>query len=88
MFTRVSLKLGRKEAMIVPAIAVLQTTGTNERYVMLQENGKARKVVVNILNRYDDQLEIQSPEIKGSEQLIIAGQTDLEEGDPVKVVVE
>lgn len=88
MFARVGVKVGRKEALIVPAIAVLQTSGTNERYVMLHDNGQARKVVVNILNRYDDQLEIGSPGIQGGEQLIIAGQTDLEHGDPVKVVVE
>jgi RND family efflux transporter MFP subunit len=88
MFARVSLKLGEKEALIVPAIAVLQTPGTNERYVMLHENGTAKKVIVRILNRYDDQLEIASPELQGGEELIYAGQSNLEQGDPVKLVVE
>jgi RND family efflux transporter MFP subunit len=88
MFARVSLKLGEKEAMIVPSIAVLQQSGTNERYIMLNENGTARRVTVRILNRYDDQLEIASPELKGGEQLIFAGQGDLEDGDPVNVVTE
>ncbi len=78
MFARVSLKLGVKEALIVPAIAVLQQSGTNERYVMLAENGTARKVTVKILNRHDDQLEIASPDLKGGEQLIYAGQSNLE----------
>lgn len=86
MFARVSLVLGKKEALIVPAIAVLQQSGTNQRYVMLQENGAASKVVVSIQSRQDDQLEIASEEIKGGEQLIIAGQSHLENGAPVKVV--
>ena len=88
IFARVSLKLGQKEALIVPAIAVMQQSGTNERYVMLHEEGTARRVTVNIVSRHDDQLEIASPDIKGGEQLIYAGQSNLENGAPVKVVVE
>jgi RND family efflux transporter MFP subunit len=86
MFARVSLKLGEKEALIVPAITVMQTSGTNERYVMLNEGGVAHKVTVQIVNRYDDQLEIASSGIHGGEQLIYAGQSSLEEGDPISVV--
>jgi RND family efflux transporter MFP subunit len=88
MFARVTLKLGEKEALIVPAISVLQTAGTNERYVMLNDNGIAKKVVVHVVNRYDDQLEIASSQLQGGEQLIFAGQSSLEQGDPVKVVEE
>ncbi|MDX2430493.1 MAG: efflux RND transporter periplasmic adaptor subunit [Bacteroides sp.] len=88
MFARVNLILGKKEALVVPAISVLQQAGTNERYVMLHENGKARKVTVNIMSRQDDQLEIASPEIKGGESLIIAGQSHLENGNLVNVVVD
>lgn len=88
MFARVSLILGKKKALVVPAISVLQQTGTNERYVMLNENGTAKRVIVNIISRQDDQLEIASPEIKGGEQLIIAGQSHLENGAPVNVVVD
>jgi len=88
MFARVSLKLGEKEAMIVPAIAVLQQTGTNERYVMLHEDGKAKRVTVQILNRHDDQLEISSPVLKGGEELIYAGQGKLENASPVNVVAD
>ena len=88
MFARVNLKLGKKEALLVPSVAVLHQTGTNEKYVMLSENGIAKKVSVRIISRMDDQLEIASPMIQGGEQLIIAGQTNLEDGSPVKVVVE
>jgi len=88
MFARVNLKLGETDALIVPSIAVMQQAGTNERYVMLHENGTAKKVIVKIVTRHDDQLEISSPEIQGGEELIYAGQTKLENGDPVNVVVD
>ncbi|RKZ97978.1 MAG: efflux transporter periplasmic adaptor subunit, partial [Gammaproteobacteria bacterium] len=88
MFARVSLKLGQREALIVPAIAVLQQPGTNERYVMIHDNGTARKVAVKIMNRMDDQLEIASPELKEGEEIVLVGQANLKNGAPVKVVVE
>lgn len=88
MFARVRLKLGETDALIVPSIAVMQQAGTNERYVMLHENGTAKKVTVQIVNRHDDMLEIASSEIQGGEKLIFAGQTKLENGDPVNVVVD
>lgn len=88
MFARVALKLGVSEALIVPSIAVLQQAGTNERYIMLHENGTARRVTVRIVKRHDDQLEIASPDLKGGEQLIYAGHNNLEDGEPVQVVVE
>ena len=88
MFARVSLKLGEGEALIVPSIAVLKQSGTNERYVMLHESGQAIKVPVTIVNRHDDQLEIESAELQGGEELIYTGHTELESGDPVNVVSE
>ena len=88
MFARVNLKLGEADALIVPAISVMQQTGTNERYIMVHENGKAKKVTVQIVTRHDDQLEISSPSIQGGEELIYAGQSRLENGDPVNVVVD
>lgn len=86
MFARVSLKLGEKEALIVPAITVLQQTGTNERYIMVHENGNAKRITVRILNRYDDKLEIASEYLQGGEELIIAGQVNLDDGESVNVV--
>lgn len=88
MFARVSLKLGETDALIVPAISVMQQTGTNERYIMVHESGKAKKVTVQIVSRHDDQLEIFSASIQGGEELIYAGQSRLENGDPVNVVVD
>jgi RND family efflux transporter MFP subunit len=86
MFVRVYLRLGERDALVVPSIAVMQQAGTSQRYIMLHEDGKARRVNVQIVNRHDDQLEIASPEIEGGEQLIYAGQNNVEDGDPVNVV--
>ncbi len=88
MFARVNLKLGKGEALIVPSVAVLKQSGTNNRYIILNENGLAQKVRVDIVNRHDDQLEITSPELQGGEELIYIGHTELESGDPIEVVTD
>jgi len=88
MFARVSLIMGEKMALLVPSIAVLQVSGTNERYVMLNNNGTAQRVTVKILKRHDDQLEIDSPGIHEGEQLIYAGQSELEDGAKITVVAD
>lgn len=88
MFCRVSLDMGEQMALVVPAIAVLKTQGSNERYVFLEENGIAHRVVVNIGKRFDDKLEVISDEIKEGSNLIVSGQARLVNGVRVKVVTE
>ncbi len=87
MFARVSLDLGESEAIIVPATAVIKQEGTNDRYIFLANDGHlARKVFVEIGDRYDDKLEIISKEIKVGDKIIIAGQEKLLDGSFIKVV--
>jgi membrane fusion protein, multidrug efflux system len=88
MFCRVTLDLGEQMALVVPAISVLKTQGSNERYVFIEENGTARRVVVNIGKRFDDKLEMISDEIKEGSNLIVSGQAKLVNGDRVNVVTE
>jgi len=88
MFARVTLELGKREAMIVPALAILNAPGTNDKYVFIVQDGKAHQVFVKILKRYDDRFEITSPELKGGEQLVISGNRNLDEQMEVKIVNE
>ncbi len=88
MFARVSLTLGKRQAMIVPAVAILNSPGTNNKYVFIEKDGKAHQVFVTILKRYDDRFEITSPELNGGEQLIVTGNRNLDEQTPVKIVNE
>jgi membrane fusion protein (multidrug efflux system) len=88
MFARVSLRMGETKALVVPAITVMHQSGTNQRYIMVLEDGSAKRINVQIVSRYDDQLEISSPQIQGGEQLIYAGQAKLEDGDKVNVVTD
>ncbi len=85
MFARSTLELEQVEAFVVPSLAVLKLQGTNERLVFIEDNGIARRVVVELGERFDDMVEILSPEISAGDNLIIAGQARLVDGVAVTV---
>ncbi len=87
MFARVYLDLGEADALVVPALAVIKQEGTNDRYVFIANDGhKARRIRVNVGDRYDDMVEIISDEIKEGDQIIISGQDKLMDNSSIKVV--
>lgn len=86
MFARASMELEQLRAFVVPSLAILKLQGSNERYVFLEENGIARRVTVEIGDRYDDKVELISDEINEGDKLIVAGQSRLLDGMQVNVV--
>jgi membrane fusion protein, multidrug efflux system len=85
MFARARLELDQVEAFVVPALAVLKLQGSDERYVFLEEDGSARRVVVQIGDRFDDMVEVISDEIYVGDKLIVAGQARLLDGVAVRI---
>jgi len=85
MFVRVSLDLGEVETFVVPASTVLQQEGTNERFVFIDADNVAKRVVVALGQRFDDMLEIASSELKEGDKLISEGQAKLINGDKLVV---
>ena len=87
MFARVSLNMGEIESLILPAIAVTKQEGTNDRYVFLAgSDSTARKIRVDIGNRFDDKLEVISSDIKEGDQVIFAGQEKLLDKSQITIV--
>ncbi|UCG27007.1 MAG: efflux RND transporter periplasmic adaptor subunit [Bacteroidales bacterium] len=88
MFARIHLILGKRKALVVPAITVLQQPGTNDKYIFINNDGVAQRVFVRIGERFDEQLEIISGQLKGGEELIFAGQNRLEDRDSLRIVTQ
>jgi len=76
MFSRVNMNLGEINALLVPSLAVMKQTGTNERYVFVFEEGKAIRKTVQVGKLFDDRIEILSG-LKPNDQLIVLGQGSL-----------
>lgn len=85
MYCSANLKLGQVEAVLVSSQVVLKTQGSNERYVFINENGKAKQVFVQLGERVNDMVEIISADIKIGDQLVVEGQGRLVSGDKLKI---
>ncbi len=80
MYGTIDFFIGNTETMVVPAIAVLKLQGSNDRYVFLNKDGKAKRVNVKLGRRFEDQVELISDEIREGDELIVVGQGRLVDG--------
>lgn len=85
MFSRVTLDLDKEVALLIPAIAVLKMQGSNDRYLFIEKDNVARRVPVTIGKRYDDLIEVESPDLKEGDLIVVSGQSRLLEGTRVKI---
>jgi RND family efflux transporter MFP subunit len=80
MYVRTTLALGQVDALVVPYQSVLKLTGSNDRYVFVNDGGKARRVSVTLGQRFNDQIEIipvKANDIKEGDELVVVGQAKL-----------
>ncbi|MBI9054626.1 MAG: efflux RND transporter periplasmic adaptor subunit [Bacteroidales bacterium] len=86
MFSRVSLSIDKVEAIVVPAITILKQNGTNNRYIyVVDKNGEARKIDIEIVNRFNENVEIYSNELNEGDLVVVAGQEKLANGIEVEI---
>jgi len=86
MYTHISIEMTQENALVVPASAVLKLQGSNERYIFVAENGKAKKISVQLGKRFDENVEIISNEVKPGDQIIVRGQSRLFDQMEIEIV--
>lgn len=89
MYVRTELALGEMDAIVVPYQSVLKLTGSNDRYVFVNNNGVAERVAVTLGQRFDDRVEIipvVAGEIKEGDELVVTGQARLVDGSALEIV--
>lgn len=85
MFARVTMNFGVNERPLVTDMAVLKQTGSNDRYVFVEKDGKAIYTLVELGARIDDKYEIVSG-LESGDRVIVQGNTGLINGAEVEVV--
>lgn len=85
MYAHAKLALGEMNAIVVPYQAVLKLQGSNDRYVFVNENGVAKRVAVELGQRFDDKIEVISTELSKGMQLITTGQSRLNDGVAIEI---
>ncbi len=86
MYVTTTLGLGKQEAIVVPYQSVEKLVGSNERYVFINNNGRAKRVAVQLGQRFDQDIEIIAPEITAGVEMVTVGQNKLVDGELINVV--
>jgi multidrug efflux pump subunit AcrA (membrane-fusion protein) len=79
------MNFGSNDRPLLSDRAVLKQVGSNDRYVFVEENGKAVYTLVQLGVRIDDKYEILSG-LKEGDKVIIHGNTNLIDGTEVEVI--
>ena len=86
MYVTTTIGLGKANAIVAPYQAVEKLVGANDRYVFLNENGRAKRVPVTLGQRFDQDVELISPEIVPGVEMVTVGQHKLVDGVKINVV--
>lgn len=88
MYVHTRVEMGQVNAVTVPYEAVQKMTGSNDRYVFINEDGVARRIFVTVGARYDADVEILGDALKPGDRLVTVGQAKLVDGTALNVVKE
>ena len=85
MFSKIQLNLGEGKGILVPTIALLKQTGTNDMYLFLNKNNVSVKQHVLTGRLFDDKTEILEG-INDGDEIIVKGQNKLK--NKTAIIVE
>lgn len=88
MYVHTRVEMGQVNAITVPYEAVQKMTGSNDRFVFINDGGVARRVFVTVGARYDADVEILGDALKEGDRLVTVGQAKLVDGTALNVVKE
>ncbi len=85
MYVTTTMGLGEAQAIVVPYQTVEKLVGANDRYVFLNNNGRAQRVAVTLGQRFDEDIEIIAPEIVAGAEYVVQGQHRLVDGVKLEI---
>lgn len=88
MYVKTRMSMGMARAMVVPYQAVLKMTGSNDRYVFVDDGGVAKRIFVKLGQRFDENIEVISDELAEGDRLVTVGQAKLVDGSKLNVTKE
>ena len=85
MYVTTTLGLGKEKVITAPYSTVLKLIGANNRYVFINEGGRAKRVEVEMGQRFGDEVEISAPEIVDGVEMVTKGESRLIDGIKIRV---
>ncbi len=85
MYVHASLEIGHSTALLMPYQSVQKLTGANDRYIYLNDGGVAKRVFVQMGQRFDDKIEVISDEVVEGVEVVTTGAEKLIPGAKLNI---
>lgn len=85
MYVKTNFALGTASVITAPYSAVLKLIGANDRYIFINDNGKAKRVTVEMGQRFGDDVEISGEGIHEGVEMVTKGEAKLIDGTPIEI---
>lgn len=86
MFVTTTIGLGKEKTIVVPYQSVEKLVGANDRYVFINDNGRAKRIAVTLGQRFDQDVEVIAPELVEGVEMVTKGQHKLVDGMKLEIV--
>lgn len=86
MYVHTTVPVGKSEALLVPYQTVLKLTGSNERFLFINNDGYAKRVAVTLGDRFDTHIEVIAEEDLIGKELVVQGQNRLVDGIGLEIL--
>jgi len=88
MYVHTTMDMGLANALMVPYSSVIKMPGSNDRYLFVDEDGRAKRIFVKTGQRVDEKIEVISEELKPGDKVVTLGQGKLVDGTALNVTRE
>ena len=85
MYVHTSLEMVQSTALLMPYQSVQKLTGANDRYVYINNDGVAKRVFVQMGQRFDDKIEVLSEDVYEGVEVVTTGAEKLIDGCKLNV---
>lgn len=86
MYIHTSVNVGKAKILAVPYQSVMKLTGSNERYLFLNDNGSAKRVTVEMGQRINRMVEVISDVVADGDEVVTQGQARLVDGAKMEIM--
>lgn len=86
MYIHTAVNVGKVKILAVPYQSVLKLTGSNERYLFLNDHGTAKRVTVEIGQRINRLVEVVSDVVADGDEVVTQGQARLVDGAQMEIM--
>lgn len=88
MYVHTTMDMGLAKALLVPYSSVIKMPGSNDRYLFVDVDGRAKRIFVKTGQRVDEKIEVISDELNAGDKVVTLGQGKLVDGTALNVTRE